>query len=226
MASQITKHNSEIPQVFRHIRGSVKFLIGVASVSLILGVSGRILSMDRWVSGQSLWLISRASALIAYAVLTAIVVLGIMISHPRNKDTWRLGRHLLPWHQTLLPFFFGLIAIHVGLTGLDHKSGLTWSQLPLPIYAKYHPVAMTFGTLALYLLILVSVTAGLRRFTRVWLPIHRIAWVTWAMTTIHGFFGGSDTSQFLSLYASCAALVVSMFYWRHWTQNARLKRSA
>jgi methionine sulfoxide reductase heme-binding subunit len=223
----VTKeHKSNGKTVKNHVRSSTTFLLCVSIVALVMAESGiQILSRNTWVSGESFWLVSRASALIAYIVLTVIVVLGILISHPLNKSKWRLGKILLPWHQTLLPVFFSLLIVHVLLTVLDHKSGVTWGDLPLPIHAAYHPIAMTFGTMSLYLLILVTVTTGLRRFFRIWLPIHRIAWVTWLLTSIHGFFGGSDARQFIILYIFSALFVIGAFYWRHWTRDTRVNSS-
>jgi len=38
--------------------------------------------------------ISRATAVAAYIILT--LILGLILSHPRNKESWRWGKYIFP----------------------------------------------------------------------------------------------------------------------------------
>lgn len=173
------------------------------------------------VSGQSLWLVSRAAAVTAYLVLTVITVLGLVLSHPRNKDTWRLHRYLLGWHQALVGVLFPLIAVHLTFTVLDGKSGVTLAQLPFPIHAKYYPAAMTAGAIALYVLLFITASAMARKKFRRWLAVHRLSLVTWVLLWVHGVFGGTDATQLKWVYIVTGTTIFLVSMWRYWVNRYR-----
>ena len=197
-------------------------VFAVSLVVTMMFISVVILSLTPTVTGKSLWLVSRASATTAYIDLTGLVILGIVLSHPRNKDSWHLHRHLLGWHQALVGVLFPLLAIHIAFTVLDSRSGVTLAELPFPIHARYYPAAMTAGAAALYILLLVAASAGLRRKFRKWLAIHRLSLITWVLVWTHGVFGGTDAGQleWLYLLTGCAIFIVAV--WRYWVQKRGL----
>lgn len=203
---------------------SVTFFILVTFGVLVLSIGGMLLlESNPWVSSQKLWLVSRAASIAAFVVLTLVVVLGILISHPRNKDRWKFTKHLFPWHQALLASMFALIGIHLWFTGSDPKSGLTFSQMLFPLHSQYHPLAMMAGAFGLYFLIVVSLTAALRRWVSkvVWLSLHRASWLVWVLVLLHGVVGGSDSAMLRPLYAGSGVMVFTTFFWRHWVNPGR-----
>ena len=195
-------------------------LVTVGVVVLVLG-SMEWLQENLWVQGQKLWIISRSAAIAAYVLLTVVVMVGILLSHPRNKDTWRLTKYLLPWHQTLIASFTSLLIIHIFFTVTDAKSGITWHDVAFPIDSIYHPYAMVAGAIGLYSFAAVSITAALRKWIprKLWLPLHRGSWLVWIVVLLHGLFGGTDTVELRWLYLITGVLVVGTVFWRHWSNN-------
>lgn len=176
---------------------------------------------------QRLWLVSRSAALSSYGALTLMVMTGLMLSHPANKVDWKLSRWLLPWHRVLLGVFFAWLSVHLAFTGLDPKSGVGFSQFPFPIQAKYHPVAMLMGSFSLYLLILITVTAVMRKTFRTrWMSIHRLSILCWMSVTLHGVWGGTDTSSLHGLYFFATAAVIATYVWRSLTTRQVQRRDS
>ncbi|QSO51849.1 hypothetical protein JZ785_24250 [Alicyclobacillus curvatus] len=214
----------QTPKAQQEASPAATFLILLVSSIVVIAIGSLVLlQQDTWVQLQKLWLISRAAAIAAYVVLTLIVLLGIILSHPRNKDTWRLTPKLLPWHQALVGILFALVFVHLIFSVVDSKSGVTLHTLLNPMNSKYHPLAMTVGVAGFYLLLVVGMTAGLRKWIKLWLPTHRISIILWAFLSLHGFYGGTDSLTLEPLYEAAALLVIGGFFWRHWTNNKRMK---
>lgn len=223
---QSNKQPSRIPKSKEEASPAATFFIVVIVTGVLMAVGSIVLLQENvWVAGQKLWLVSRAAAIAAYLVLTIVVVLGILLSHPRNKDSWRWTPFLLPWHQALIATMFSLIGLHLFFTGADPKSGITWSGLLFPLHARYHPMAMMAGAAGLYSLILVGATAGLRKWTRQWLPVHRLSWIVWLFIFAHGFLGGTDAVALRPLYIVTGVIVFLGFFTRHWTSTERRRTS-
>lgn len=197
------------------------FILLVSTVIVIAIGSLVVLEQDSFVQSQKLWLISRAAAIAAYVVLTVIVLIGIVLSHPRNKDTWRLTPKLLPWHQALVGILFALVLVHLIFSLVDSKSGITIHTLLHPLDSKYHPIAMAVGVVGFYLLLLVGITAGLRKWIKLWLPVHRSAFLLWVFLCVHGYYSGTDSIALKPLYETAVVLVIAAFFWRHWTNNQK-----
>jgi len=184
--------------------------LAILSIALIAQLSS--------VGHLRLWLVSRSAALSAYGALTLAVMTGLILSHPANKQDWRLSRWLYPWHRSLLSVFFALLSVHLTFTGLDPKSGVGFGQFPFPIQAKYHPAAMVIGSFSLYFLLLITVTASMRKTFRTrWLSIHRLSTLCWMGVTLHGIWGGTDTPNLHALYLFSTASIILTYVWRSLT---------
>lgn len=205
---------------------AVTFMILLVSSVVVLAIGSLVLlEQNTWVQAQKFWIMSRAAAITAYIVLTVVVVIGIVLSHPRNKDSWRLTPKLLTWHQAMVGVLFTLILIHLIFSLVDSKSGISLMTFINPMSSKYHPWATLFGVIGFYLLLLVGFTSGLRKWIRIWLPIHRVSWVLWVFVSLHGFYDGSDSVTLRLLYEISVSLVIFVFFWRHWTNDQRRLKS-
>lgn len=215
------------PRAQQEASPAVTFFILLVSTVVVVAIGSLVLlDGNQWVQLQRFWLISRAAAVAAYIVLTVLLVLGIVISHPRNKDTWRLTPRLLPWHQAMVGVLFSLVTVHLIFSLVDSKSGVSLQTFWNPMNSKYHPLATLFGVIGFYLLLLVGITAGLRKWVKIWLPVHRVSWVLWIFLSLHGFYDGTDSIALRPLYEISLALVLLTFFWRHWTNDQkRLRRT-
>lgn len=165
-----------------------------------------------------IWLIARASGITAYVLLTFVVAIGLILSHPVNKSTWKLSKTLFPWHENLLVFILAFVIGHVVSLILDPYAGVGIAGSFIPGLSSYRTIPVALGTLALYSLLVSAVTA---RYTKLlpagmWLKIHRLSIVVWALSWTHGIVAGTDSGSIGGLYVVSGAAMVAATAYRYW----------
>ncbi len=139
------------------------------------------------------WYLSRASGLVAYALLSASMLLGLLLS-TRFAKTWpgNATAFALHEHASVLGLAFALFHAIV-LLG-DRHTTFTAAELLLPFGAAYRPLALGLGQLALYgMAILVGSFYVRKRIgQRGWRLIHFGSFAAFGLALLHGLVAGSD----------------------------------
>ena len=169
------------------------------------------------------WLAARATGLVAYALLTVLVSLGLVLSHPVNKSTWKLSKLLFPWHENLYVFVLAFVAVHVVSLVIDPYAGVGIDGVFIPGLSSYRSVPVALGTLGLYALMVSGLTA---RYTRLlpsgwWLKLHRFSIVAWGLGWVHGILAGTDTELFRLAYVASGLMVLAAASYRYWVGKQR-----
>ena len=164
------------------------------------------------------WLVARASGITAYLILTFVVAIGLILSHPVNKSTWKLSKTLFPWHENLFIFIVAFVVGHIVSLILDPYAGVGIVGTFIPGLSAYRSVPVALGTLALYALLVVALTA---RYTKLlpagmWLKLHRLSIVVWALSWTHGIVAGTDSGSLAPLYLASGAVIVASAAYRYW----------
>ncbi len=198
--------------------GAVVGLIAVAATGQIAPATSEYQAQLR------VWLAARATGITAYLVLTLVVALGMILSHPVNQSTWKLSKRLFPWHENLFVFVVAFVLVHVVALVLDPYAGVGIGGAIVPGLSSYRTVPVALGNLALYALLIAALTA---RYTKllppgVWLKLHRGSLAVWAMTWVHGIVAGTDTGSLGPMYIATGAFMVAAGAYRYWV--ARKKR--
>jgi predicted ferric reductase len=172
-----------------------------------------------------LWLAARATGLVAFGLLTFQVLIGLLLSHPSNKSTWKLSKRIFPWHDHLWVFVTAFLAIHVVSLVADPKSHVGLPGAFIPGLSEYRSVAVALGTIALYALLITAVSA---RYTKllppgVWLRLHRLSIVVFAVAWSHGVLAGTDTPTLRLAYIAAGVLVTLAAAYRYWVVRAARK---
>jgi DMSO/TMAO reductase YedYZ heme-binding membrane subunit len=164
------------------------------------------------------WLAARACGITALLLLTAQVLLGLVLSHPTNQSTWKLSKRLFPWHENLFVFTVSFVAVHVVFLVLDPYAGVGIGGALVPGLSSYRTVPVAVGVVALYALIVTSLTARYpkRLPTGWWLKIHRFSVVVLAAAWLHGVLSGTDSQAFLPIYVAIGVAVVAAAAYRYW----------
>ncbi len=161
-------------------------------------------------SQQLWWYAVRASGVVAWVLVTASVVWGLVLSSrstKRPRPAW-----VLDLHRFLGALTFVFLAIHlVGLL-FDKWVGFGPRELFVPMASEYRPGALTWGIIALYGLAVVEVSSRLMRHLpkRVWHSVHLVSFVVFATTTVHVLTAGTDSQRLPTIvfaWASCALVV-------------------
>ena len=140
------------------------------------------------------WAISRASGLAAFAVLSASVVLGLLISTKAGDGI--LSRHFVfDMHQFLAVASLALIALHAGSLLFDSFFNFTSLSLIIPFAAPYKPLAVGMGVLAGWLTAVTAASFWFRSRIGVkrWRTLHYLTFLAYFGALGHGVFAGTDT---------------------------------
>jgi predicted ferric reductase len=145
---------------------------------------------------QFLWLASRGAALTAFFVLAGAVLTGVAL-RSALLGSWSRGRELSALHQFLTILWVPLVLAHVGLIVADRTAHLRVWDAFIPFQAPYGTLAIGLGTVGFDLLIVVTVTAYLRRSLgpRAWRWLHRLSYVMFALFFAHAQLAGTDLAR-------------------------------
>ena len=162
------------------------------------------------VASTTTWYAARAGGVVAYLLVSASVLAGILLAGKRKVPG--LPRFAVEDVHRFLGLLAGLfIATHVASVALDTVVPFSLSQLIVPFTAGYRPLATGLGVVAMELLVAVAVTNRLRSRLpyRLWRRAHYATLAVWLLATVHGILSGSDRSQtwLLALYGTTVALV-------------------
>jgi predicted ferric reductase len=162
---------------------------------------------------MTIWYIERAGGILAYALLSGSVILGLTLS----------GRAKLPgWPRFALEDvhrFVGLLAgtfivIHVSMLLVDSYLPFSLPQILIPGASPYRPVSVAFGVVAAELLVALAVTNHYRRSLshRFWRRAHYLNFAVWLFALVHGIAAGTDraTVWALALYIGTASVVAGL----------------
>jgi DMSO/TMAO reductase YedYZ heme-binding membrane subunit len=158
------------------------------------------------------WYLARAGGLVGWALLTASVVWGLLLS------TRTFGKAVVPaWLLDLHRFLGGLavtfLAVHlVGLVADDYVE-FGWREVLVPMASSWHPGAVAWGVVAMYLLVAIEVTSLLQRRMprRWWRRVHLLSFPLFVLATVHALTAGTDARNQLVELTTIAAVTVVAF---------------
>jgi sulfoxide reductase heme-binding subunit YedZ len=168
-------------------------------------------------SDPTFWILDRTRGLLAYCLLTAAMLAGLVLkARP-------FGRAIRPavvtdLHRFLALLGLGAIALHGTALVLDDAVEIRPAALVVPGLVPYRPVWAALGVLAGELLVLVYASFSLRRRigNRAWRRLHWLAYLVFALATCHGLAAGSDSDRAwaLALYGAATGAVAAAAAWR------------
>jgi predicted ferric reductase len=169
-----------------------------------------------------IWLASRAAGFTALGLLTVQIALGLVLSHPTNRSTWRLSKRLFPWHENAWIFVLAFLAAHIVSLIADPYAGVSAIGAFVPGLSSYRSAPVALGTLGLWALLVTGVTA---RYTKLlppgaWLSIHRLGVVVFILAWMHGLLAGTDSLSLGAFYLVTGAAVLGAGAYRYWVSRA------
>ena len=147
----------------------------------------------------------------AWALAAASVVWGLALS------AHALGRKPRPsWLFDLHRFLGGLAliftSVHVVAVLLDTYVHFSLINVLVPFTGTWHPVAVAWGIVAMYLLLAVELTslARARISKRLWRRVHFASFALFVVSTVHGLSAGTDARSpgfVIAVIAVCGVIV-------------------
>jgi methionine sulfoxide reductase heme-binding subunit len=158
------------------------------------------------------WYLSRSAGIVAWLMLTASVLWGIVLATDLFPK-WRRPAWLLDMHRWLAGLTFFFIAGHLVTLLFDSYAHFRPLDFVVPYAGTWRPTAIAVGVVGLWLLVAVEVTAlAMKRLSKKWWRDVHIAsyFVFWAVS-IHAALAGTDTSKTLYIVSAIAALAAVVF---------------
>jgi hypothetical protein len=158
------------------------------------------------------WYVARASGYVAWALATASVIGGLLLSTRltgrRPRPAW-----LLDLHRFLAGASVVFTGFHLGGLVADSYVPFGAADLLVPFASAWKPIPVALGIVALYLLAAIEVTSlFMRRLPRrIWKAIHLTSYGLFWAATFHMLTAGTDASNPVARVGALLAMVVVVF---------------
>ena len=232
-----TKQSFSIEDAQPTVRPIALFLIFLAVIwGVILGlvlIPNLVPSYATSLSGEKpkvFWYLARSSAIVAYLLLWASMVLGVGVTN-KLSARWPGLAKTNELHQYIsilglaVGLFHGLI-----LAGDQYMNFSLW-QIFVPFStSNYRPLAVGLGQLAFYVWLVLLISFYVRRKigTKIWRGIHYASYFTYLAVLLHAIWGGTDAGlpwmQWLYWVSGGLLLFLTVYRILNEVENAREKR--
>jgi len=138
------------------------------------------------------WYVARAAGLVAFALLTLSVWLGLAMSTrllgPRRQKV------LFPWHQTLAWTGLSMVALHVGALLLDPTLHFGIASVLAPFASAWRPAAVAAGVVAGWPTLVLALSFRMRKRIgqKGWRRLHYASFAAFALALGHALAAGTD----------------------------------
>jgi methionine sulfoxide reductase heme-binding subunit len=168
-------------------------------------------------SSTALWYASRATGVVALLLLTAVLLLGLLVTRQgRLPGLPRFAVSGLHRNISLLATVF--VVFHVLTAVVDGYVDIPVSSAVIPLTSPYERLWLGAGAVAFDLMLASVVTSLLRRHLarRTWRAVHLTAYVCWPVAWLHSVFASGDLQRgpLLALGVVCALAVAGGVVWR------------
>ena len=147
-------------------------------------------------STQVWWHVARASGIVAWALLVASVVWGVLLAtrvlRPHDRPAW-----LLDLHRWLGGLAVAGTGLHVAALVADTYVHFGAADVLVPFASSWRPLAVALGVLAAWGLAAVQATSlAIRHLPRrAWYAVHLTSYGTVWLASIHAGLAGTDTTN-------------------------------
>ncbi len=165
----------------------------------------------------TLWYASRATGVVALLLLTAVMLLGVLVT--RQGRLPGLPRFAVSGlHRNLSLLATAFVALHVLTAVLDGYVDIPLTSAVIPLTSPYERIWLSLGAISLDLTVALIVTSLLRRHLsrRAWRAVHLLAYLSWPVAWLHSFFSSGDLQHgvLLVLAILCLIAVAGAVIWR------------
>jgi methionine sulfoxide reductase heme-binding subunit len=142
-----------------------------------------------------LWFANRGTGIVLLMLLTLATMLGVLSTSRMSAVRWprMLSQGL---HRNVSMLAVAFLAAHATTAVVDSFVDIRWWHAFVPFSGSYMPVWLGFGSLALDLLIAVTLTSlfRTRMSHRPWRAVHVLAYGAWGLGLLHGLEMGTDSA--------------------------------
>ncbi len=181
-------------------------------------------------TSTTVWYAMRATGVVALALLSGTMVLGILTAGRAKSRSWPAFA-LADLHKRVALIAAAFVAMHVLTAVLDTYIHVGWLAVAVPFASPYRPLWTGLGTLGVDLILAVLASGALRQriSARAWRRIHWLTYASWPVAMAHSLGMGTDAAALWmdALAALCMIAVLGSLAWRigdHARSKARSAR--
>jgi hypothetical protein len=163
------------------------------------------------VGAKTYWFISRSSGVVAYVLITAGVLWGLMQSGNLFRN------HVSPlvtfgMHSFLSWLGLGFAALHAIILIGDGYIEIDLTRVFLPFVAEYRPIPVGLGIIGFYLMLLLTLSFYARSYLghKSFRLLHYGSFIAFVMVTLHSLYAGTDSRPLWLLYTGSLAAVIAL----------------
>jgi sulfoxide reductase heme-binding subunit YedZ len=163
------------------------------------------------------WYMTRAGGLVAFALLTVAVLVGLALSGRARLERWpRFALEDVHRFAGLLAGTF--VALHVLVLLVDGFMPFSLADIVVPGASGFRPLGTALGVVGAELMVALALTNRYRKRLphRLWRRAHYLNFAVWSLALVHGIVAGSDSGTLWAgaLYGVAAASVAGLTTWR------------
>lgn len=183
-------------------------------------------------ANELLWFASRATGIASIALLTAVLVLGLVTAGRRGPGTARgagTSAVVMGLHRTLALGSVAFLVAHIGTAIAETYVNIDLISAVVPFTSGYETAWVGLGSIAVDLAVAVLATSLLRHRLpeRLWRAVHVLAFAAWPLAVVHGFLlGTADQPLLRETTLACGLIGVLAMGWRLWHRNHDARRRA
>jgi predicted ferric reductase len=172
----------------------------------------RILNVAAVQPGLLAWYAVRAMGFLAYLVLVASVVYGLLLS-TKILDAVAHRPVSFALHKDLAIVGLIMATLHGAILIFDQSFNFTPSSLLVPFTSPYAPITVGIGQLTFYVWAVVTGSFYVRRHIgqKVWRQIHYVTFIAFAGATFHGIMSGSDSGSWWAFWIYLVPITAVVF---------------
>ncbi len=168
-------------------------------------------------SSTAPWYASRATGIVALLLMTAVVVLGLVVT--RQGRLPGLPRFAVTGlHRNLSLVAVVFVGLHVLTAIADSYVHIPLAAVVIPLASPYERLSIGVGAVSLDIAIAVIVTSLLRRHLsrRLWRMVHMLAYLSWPVAWLHSITASRDMlhGPRALIAIGCLLLVIVAVGWR------------
>jgi sulfoxide reductase heme-binding subunit YedZ len=168
-------------------------------------------------SSTALWYVSRATGAVSLLLLTAVMLLGILVTR-KTKLPGMPSFAVSGLHRNLSLLSTVFVIVHVLTAIADGYVTIPLTAAVIPLTSSYERFWLGLGAVAFDLMLASLITSLLRRHLSrtAWRTVHLAAYLSWPVAWFHSYFVSGDLQHgVLRLMAiACALAVIAAALWR------------
>ena len=146
-------------------------------------------------SGSVAWYTARAAGIVAWLLLTASVLWGLVLSTRLTRRP--PAKWVLDLHRFLGGLAVTFVVVHVLGLVADNFVPFGLADVLVPFASQWKPAAVALGVVSLWVLLAVELTSLLMRHLprRTWRKVHMTSFGLFGLATLHALLAGTDTGN-------------------------------